>query len=139
MVLDTDSYLAPITQRLESGSRASETAYTDNVMKHKIKEFIPINRSLNDAHCHIAIYCECREDTIVNTPLKGSSRRSLSSLICPAIFPNECTAIFAGFVEDHQLIGGVCVEDMLKPLLSCFIVMLCCSMVHNFACEAKVM
>jgi hypothetical protein len=59
-------------------------------------------------------------------------------LICPTIFLNEHTAIFAGFVEDHQLIGSVCVEDLLKPLLSRVIVMLCCGMVHNFVREAKV-
>ena len=51
------------------------------------------------------------------------------------LFPNECMAIFAGFIEDHQLIGSVCVKDVLKPLLLHFIVMLCCGMVPNFACE----
>jgi hypothetical protein len=37
-----------------------------------------------------------------------------------------------------QLIGSVCVEDLLKPLLSRVIVTLCCGMVHNFVREAKV-
>ena len=78
-----------ITLRLKGGSRASATEYTDKVVKHEIKELIPINRSLN------------------NTQLKGGSCRSLGSLICQAIFPNACMAIFARFVEDHQLIGSV--------------------------------
>ena len=89
MVLDIDSYWEPIALRLKGGSRASATEYTDKVVKHEIKELIFINRSLND------------------TQMKGGSCPSLGSLICQAIFPNARMAIFAGFVEDHQLIGGV--------------------------------
>lgn len=61
-----------VTQISKScGTRENIVGFTYYIVNHEIKEFTPINRTLNDTNCHIAIYCECWENTIANTPLKG--------------------------------------------------------------------